>query len=167
MSKMWKKGRGKLGFLQPLLGRWVANGASPMGPLTCTRVFEAVVGGAYIQLHARWQFGGRGAKVATLAPDSQLKGGKAYEEVAFIGVGDEGTVSFWSFTSDGKRSQGTIADVSDLHQDAIGFEAQMPAGFARMAYWPDGNEGFVFVVESKTKKGWNRFVEHHYRKAAA
>jgi hypothetical protein len=45
---------------------------------------------------------------------------------------------------------------------AIGFEAEMPAGLARMAYWPGDAEGFHWVVESKTKKGWNRFTEHHY-----
>lgn len=71
---------------------------------------------------------------------------------------------FWSFTSDGKRSQGTLADVTDLHEEAVGFEAQLPTGTARMACWPDDEGmGFHWVVESKTKKGWNRFVEHHYR----
>jgi hypothetical protein len=25
--------------------------------------------------------------------------------------------------------------------------------------------GYVFVVESKNKSGWKRFVEHHYRAA--
>jgi hypothetical protein len=34
-----------------------------------------------------------------------------------------------------------------------------------MAYWPDGAGGFHWVVESRTKKGWNRFTEHHYRPA--
>jgi hypothetical protein len=32
---------------------------------------------------------------------------------------------------------GAFADVSDIHPEAIGFEAQMPAGLTRMAYWPD------------------------------
>jgi hypothetical protein len=41
----------------------------------------------------------------------------------------------------------------------------MPAGFSRMAYWPDNGGGFVWVVESKTAKGWRRFTEHHYRPA--
>jgi hypothetical protein len=88
-----------------------------------------------------------------------------YEEVAIYGVGDVGQVGFWSFTSDGKRSQGTVADVTDLHDEAIGFEAQMPAGLARMAYWPDGEGGFFWVVESKNAKGWRRFTQHHYRRA--
>ena len=73
-------------------------------------------------------------------------------------------VAFWSFTSDGKRSQGASADVTDLHPEAVGFEAQMPAGLGRMAY-SDGEGGFFFAVGSKNKKGWKRFVEHHYRAA--
>src|SRR5262249_19516510 len=74
---------------------------------------------------------------------------------------------FWSFTSDGKRSQGTVADVTDVHAEAIGFEAEMPAGLARMVYWPDDDGGFFWVVESKNKKGWRRFVEHNYKPAGA
>jgi len=46
--------------------------------------------------------------------------GKIYEENAIIGGGDDGNVDFWSFTSDGKRSQGVIADVADLHPGATG-----------------------------------------------
>jgi hypothetical protein len=34
-----------------------------------------------------------------------------------------------------------------------------------MAYWPNGEGGFFWVVESKTKKGWNRFTKHQYRPA--
>jgi hypothetical protein len=79
-----------------------------------------------------------------------------------IGVKQEKEICFWSFTSDGKQSEGKLADFSDIHPQAIGFEAQMPAGIGRMAYWPDDGEGFHWVVEAKTKKGWNRFVEHHY-----
>ena len=87
---------------------------------------------------------------------------RSYDEFAMVGVNPEKEVSFWSFTSDGKQSQGKLADVTDVHPHAIGFEAQMPAGLARMVYWPDEEEGFHWVVESKTKKGWNRFTEHHY-----
>ena len=71
-------------------------------------------------------------------------------------------LSFWSFTSDGKRSTGALADVREVHPLAIGFEAQMPAGLARMVYWPAEGGGFRWAVESRTKKGWNRFTEHHY-----
>lgn len=162
MTKAWKKGRGKLGALAPLLGRWSAAAESPMGPLRCTRVFEAVLGGSYVRLEARWQFGAAQPQEAGEPPDGAPKPG-GYEEIALFGPGEGGRIAFWSFTSDGKRSQGTSADVTDLHPEAVGFEAQMPAGLARMAYWPDGEGGFFFAVESKNKKGWKRFLEHHYR----
>src|SRR5262245_55667701 len=165
MAKSWKKGRGKLGFLQPLLGRWLAEASTPMGPVRCTRVFEPVLNGSFIRLEARWEFGAAAAKSKEQCADVPGKVGGAYQEIALIGVGDEREVCFWSFTSDGKRSHGTVADVTDLHPEAIGFEAQMPAGLARMAYWPDDGDGFVWVVESKTAKGWRRFVEHHYQRS--
>jgi len=144
-KKIWKKGRGKLGVLAPLAGSWVAEAESPMGKLTCTRVFESILGGNYFQLTATWKF-------STFT----------YAEHAIIGV-REGILSFWSFTSDGKNSQGAIADGTDIHPEAICFEAQMPAGLARMVYWPDPEGGFNWAVESKTKKGWNRFTLHHYK----
>ena len=162
MNKGWKKGRGKLGFMDPLLGHWAADWESPMGPVHCTRSFERF-GGSYIRLDARWEFGAAGRNVPEQCDDAQ--GGKVYEELALYGAGPDGKVAFWSFTSDGKRSQGTVADVTDLHKSAIGFEAQMPAGLARMAYWPDGESGFFWVAESKNAKGWKRFCEHHYRPA--
>ena len=154
---MWKKGRGKLGFLEPLIGSWTASAESPMGPLRCERSFERILGGSYVRLDARWSFG-------KPAPAQRKPGG--YVELALIGADTDGTVSFWSFTSDGKRSQGRIADVSDVHPEAFGFEAQMPAGLARMAYWPDEDgQGFYWAVEAKNKKGWKRFTSHHYRPA--
>jgi hypothetical protein len=164
MAKIWKKGRGKLGFLQPLLGPWVAEAETEMGPVRCTRVFEPVLRGSHVQLTARWEFGA-GAKSAGECVESSSLAGKVYEEIALIGVGDEGVVCFWSFTSDGKRSQGMVADATDVHAEAIGFEAEMPAGLARMVYWPDDDGGFFWVVESKNKKGWRRFVEHNYKPA--
>lgn len=157
MAKSWKRGRSKLGFLQPLLGSWAAQAETPMGPVHCTREFTEVLGGNYVELRAKWTIEA-GPKYA----------GKVYEEHALIGVGKDGAVTFWSFTSDGKNSSGVFADVTDLHPSAIGFEAQMDAGLARMAYWPDdeaGDDGFRWVVESKTKKGWRRFTEHRYRRA--
>ena len=142
---LWKKGPGKLGFMQPLLGSWVAETDSPMGPLKCTRTFKQVLGNKYIELNAHWEFG---------------KG--TYEEHAVYGVSD-GKVCFWSFTSDGKRSEGYFADGKDVHAEAICFEAQMPAGLARMVYWPGDDGSIHWAVESKVKKGWNRFTEHHYK----
>lgn len=143
----WKKGRGKLGIFKPLLGNWRAEADSPAGEgsVTCTRSFARALAGKYVQLNALWE----------------LENGR-YEEQAYFGVGQDGQVHFWSFTSDGKQSQGTLADVNDLHPQAVGFEAQMPAGLARQAYWPDEDDGFHWVVESKTKKGWHRLVHHHY-----
>jgi hypothetical protein len=141
----WKKGRGKLGFLEPLLGTWRAETDSPAGPVQCTRTFTRVWAGKFVQLSVLWE----------------TRRGK-YEETAFIGVRPDGAVGFWSFTSDGKQSEGRAADVSDIHPQAIGFEAHMPAGLARMAYWPDAESGFHWVVEAKTQKGWKRFVQHHY-----
>jgi len=45
-----------------------------------------------------------------------------------------------------------LTDVSDIHPQAVGFEAHMPSGLARMAYWLDEDEGFHWAVQSKTKK---------------
>ncbi len=139
-------------MFSPLLGSWIAHSSSPMGPVRCCRIFESVLGGKYLKLTARWEFGNVGCS-------------KVYEEIAIIGVGDDGIISFWSFTSDGKRSTGVLMDVTYLHSEAVGFEAKMPAGVARMAYWPEVGGGFRWVVESKTKKGWNRMVDHSYRPA--
>jgi len=149
MSKLWKKGRGKLGMFEPLMGTLIAESDTPMGRVKCTRTFAKMRGeGKWITLIADWDFGG-----------------KHYIEHAYYGVDDSGAVSFWSFTSDGKRSQGVLADGTDVHAEAIAFEAQMSAGLARFIYWP-GNEGTInWAVESKTKKGWNRFTHHVYRRA--
>lgn len=141
----WKKGRGKLGVLSPLLGSWIAEASSPMGKLKCTRTFEPILGGHYIQLTAAWDF----SKYV-------------YREHAIIGMQDN-VLTFWSFTSDGKNSRGALASGTDIHAEAICFEAQMPAGLARMIYWPNPEGGFNWAVESKTKKGWNRFTTHHYK----
>ena len=141
----WKKGRGKLGLFEPLVGIWQAEAKSEMGPVKCVREFKKILSGKYIQMKVNWVFDDR-----------------TYDEIAMIGVNKEKEISFWSFTSDGKQSEGKLADATDIHPEAIGFEAQMPAGLARMVYWPDDKEGFHWIVESKNKKGWNRFVEHYY-----
>ena len=147
-KKLWKKGRGKLGMLEPLIGTWIAETDTPMGRVKCTRIFSKLHGEKWITLEADWDFGG-----------------KHYIEHAIYGVDEVGQVSFWSFTSDGKRSQGFLADGTDIHPEAIAFEAQMPAGFARMVYWPTDDGGVSWAVESKTKKGWNRFTHHQYTRA--
>ncbi len=147
---MWKKGRGKLGLFQPLLGEWSHAGKSEMGSIICTRRFEPVLDRKFVQLYAHWQIG---------EPSS----GKTYSEICMFGPGDEGALCFWSFTSDGKRSNGWISEAADIHPNAICFEANMPAGRARQTFWPHPEVGLFWAVESKTKKSWNRFVEHHYK----
>ncbi len=149
MKTNWKKGRGKLGLLEPLIGSWVAGSDTPMGHVKCTRTFAKHHGDKWIILDADWDFGG-----------------KHYKEHAVFGVDENGKLAFWSFTSDGKHSEGKLADGTDVHADAIAFEAQMPAGIARMVYWPGDDGNVKWAVESKTKKGWNRFTEHDYAKAA-
>lgn len=144
--KIWKKGRGKLGVLDPLLGSWQAEADSPMGPIRCLRKFSRLLRGTRVLLEAQW-----------------IIGDKVYEEHAVYGPDDAGALAFWSFTSDGKRSQGVLAAAPDVHPEAIAFEAQMPAGLARMVYWPDDDGSVHWAVESKTKRGWNRFTHHHYR----
>jgi hypothetical protein len=150
----WKKGRGLLGPLQPLLGDWRTErgeGNTPASAMSCSRSF-APFGKGWVRLEARWETGA----------------GKAYCETAFFGPGEDGALGCFSFTNDGKRSAGRLADGSDVHPDAIAFEAQTPAGQARMVYWPreDGGPGFLFAVESRTKKGWNRFLAQRFEPAA-
>lgn len=144
-KKIWKKGRGKLGLLEPLIGSWRAEADSPMGRVRCSRSFTPILGGNRILLEARWELPGR-----------------VYEEHAIYGTDAAGALAFWSFTSDGKRSEGKLTDAADIHPEAIAFEAEMPAGTARMVYWPDGDGIVNWVVESKTKRGWSRFTHHRY-----
>jgi hypothetical protein len=140
----------KLEAFAPFIGDWVAESNNRMGPATCYRSLKPILGDNYIQLTARWHLGPKGAA-------------QSYEEHCLIGV-DKDQVRFWSFTSDGQRSEGVLADATDLNAEAVGFEADMPAGRARTAYWPEEG-GFHFVVEAKTETGWSRFVDHSYRKS--
>lgn len=141
----WTKGRGKLGVFDPLIGTWQAEAESDLGFVKCRREFKNVLSGKYIQLKAHWEYDG-----------------KTYDELALFGVNEVGEISFWSFTSDGKQALGRFIDVNEIHPQAISFEAEMPAGIARQVYWPADEGGFYWAVESKNKKGWKRFVEHHY-----
>jgi hypothetical protein len=148
---VWKRGRGLLGPLAPLIGRWQASDAlMPDGTKSrCTRCF-CPFGKSYVRLEASWEF----------------ESAEPYREVALFGKGDEGALAFWSFTSDGKRSQGAWTDAAEIHPLAIGFCAQMQAGTARMVYWPAEEEGTMrFAVERKTARGWSRFLDHLYVKA--
>ena len=169
----WGRGRGLLGPLDPLIGAWEATAESPRGPLRVERVFTRVHGGRWVRLEVRWAF---------------AEG--VYEETAMFGRRADGTLGFWSFTSDGKHSEGWLAEAPDLPAQAIAFEAEMPAGRARQAYWPapavdvvegeggdgeggesgvrddgaaDDGAGFMWIVEARTNTGWSRFTEHRYR----
>ncbi len=145
----WKPGRGLLGPMKPLLGSWISppEAQESRAPSRCRRILRPL-GKGWIELDARWDFGARGE----------------YREVALYGASSDGMLGFWSFTSDGKRSEGRLADAADVHPAAIAFEAQMPAGRARMVYWPlETGEGFNFAVESATRTGWNRFLRQEYR----
>ena len=144
----WKKGRGKLGILAPLVGTWHADADTPdgrPGKVHCERSFKKALNNTYYELTAIWHMGDT-----------------IYEERAFFGCDAAGKIRFWSFTSDGKQSNGELKDATDIHPEAISFIAQMPAGIARQVYWPDETQGFHWAVESQTKKGWHRFVDHHY-----
>lgn len=143
----WKKGRGKLGIFDPLLGTWeVVEKSEDRMNVRCVRSFEKTLQGKYIQLKAKWHL-----------PKS------VYEDYTLFGTNSDKAICFWSFQSDGKQAHGQLADTTDVHPQAIGFEAIMPGGLARQVYWPDEKEGFHWVVESKTKKGWNQIVHHHYK----
>jgi hypothetical protein len=143
----WEKGRGALGPLAPLTGSWTTNeaaeGSTPARQMACTREFSAF-GTDWVRLEADWRMGDR----------------PAYREIALFGKGEDGTLACHSFTNDGKHSTGRLSDGSDVHPDAVAFEAEMKAGVARMVYWPreDGEAGFHFAVENRVKAGWNRFL---------
>ena len=102
----WKKGRGKLGIFDPLIGSWVVETDSDMGPVRVTRVFTKSLGGKYIELRAEWTFKN-----------------SRYQELALFGVDKDKKLKFWSFTSDGKNSKGELAEATDIHPQALGFEA--------------------------------------------
>lgn len=144
----WQKGKGKMGALEPLLGSWYAETETSMGLVGCTRTFTRILSGRGVRLEAIWRL-----------PDRTT-----YEEEAIFVPRSGGQIGFWSFTSDGKRSEGSEVDASEVHPDAVAFEAEMPAGRARMVYWPGEDGGLQWAVESKNKKGWKRFTHHRYRR---
>ena len=147
MPIAWKNGRGKMGFMAPLLGSWRAEvPETPMGKVLCLRTFERALDGKFIRLTADWDIG---------------EGAKTYREEAFYGLDREKVPSFWSFTSDGSTSQGRLCEIADLHPQGFGFEAQMPSGLARMGFWPEG-DGIMWVTQAATKKGWSDLARHHY-----
>lgn len=119
--------------------------------MVCTRSFRTF-GKGWIRLEAVWHMGERGDR----------------REAALFGVGDDGALGVFSFNNDGKRSVGRLDDGSDAPPLAIAFEAQMPAGLARMLYWPaEDGDSLRFAVESRNRTGRNRFMLHTYRPRAA
>lgn len=150
MAGQWKSGRGRMGPMSPLLGRWKALADSPMGQVTCIRDYHRF-GDHYVRLEAEWLIGSKG------------EAGKTYREVCMFGPDKDGLLNFWSYSNDGKKSSGRLVDGTDIHPLAICFEAEMDAGLARQVFWPDEKNGMYWIVESRTRKGWSRLVEHHYR----
>ncbi|MHA3916140.1 hypothetical protein [Halovulum sp. GXIMD14793] len=141
----WKVGSGKMGFMRPLIGRWVAiDPDTPMGKVLCERAYEEILDGKFIRLIADWDIG---------------DGKKTYQEVAHYGLNRDGTPAFWSFTSDGGTAYGEVADVSGMDAEAKGFHAEMPSGLARFGFWPDG-AGMVWAADAQTKKGWSSMIRH-------
>ena len=157
MPLTWKKGRGKMGPMAPLLGAWKAQTDTPMGPVSCVREY-ARFGDGYVRLEALWKF---------RAPKGETP--REYREICLFGPDNgpkgDGVLTFWSYTSDGKKSSGKLADATDVHPQAVCFEAQMDAGLARQIFWPHEQDGMLWAVEARNKKGWNRFSLHHYRPA--
>ncbi len=144
-SDQWKKGRGKLGFLAPLIGIWRTEvPETPMGPVICTRTYEPILERKFIKLTAHWDIGG---------------GAKTYTEIAHYGLDRDKQPAFWSFTSDGGTSYGTLADVTDMHPEAMGYHAEKTAGLARFGIWPN-ETGMVWGADAKTKKGWSEMIRH-------
>jgi hypothetical protein len=145
MYAHWKPGQGKMGFMQPMLGTWLATDPdTPMGKVVCRRAFSKELDGNFIRLEANWDIG---------------EGTKTYQEVAHYGLNREKVPSFWSFTSDGGHSEGRLADVETMHAGAKGFEAEMPAGLARFGFWPT-ETGMVWAAEAKPKNKWLPMIYH-------
>ena len=140
-------------FFTPLLDKaWLAEGDGPMGAYTCERQFERVLQGKYVRMTVAWRFDD-----------------KSYEEVAMFGRDPaEKRLTFWSFTSDGKNSRGVNVAADDIPDGAVAFEAQMPAGLARMILWTSEDRSRLhFAVENATKNGWNRMLEQCHTVAEA
>jgi hypothetical protein len=142
---VWRAGRGVLGPLRPLLGNWVHEGQTKLGATKCRREFAETLSGKFIELRARWR-----------------TTEKSYEEVSFFGLTHDKALAFWSFTSDGGQAFGEAASAPDVHERCVCFESEMPAGRARMLYWPHPGGGFWFAVEAQTGARWRRFLEQHF-----
>ena len=56
MTKLWKKGRGKLGVFAPLFGEWVAQADSDRERCTAGTL-QPILAGRYVPLTAHWEYG--------------------------------------------------------------------------------------------------------------
>jgi hypothetical protein len=133
---LWKKGRGKLGILEPLIGTWTAETDSPMGRVRCTRKFASLHGDKWVRLDAVWELGG----------------GKRYVEHAVYGVDTNGSLKFWSFTSDGKRSEGALVEASDIHPEALASRPRCPRAPPEWSTGPSPTAASTGSSNPKRKK---------------
>ena len=111
MAQAWKKGRGKLGPMAPLLGRWKAASEQNGMPVACTREY-AKFGDGWVKLEAEWLLSA--PKASAKLTDAQRAAmqayaGRIYRETAFFGPDADGVLAFWSYTNDGKKSSGRLA----------------------------------------------------------
>lgn len=149
MTDGWKPGRGKMGFMAPLIGQWIAIDVdTPMGRVECIRTYEKILDGKFIRLQADWDIG---------------DGKKTYREIAHYGLNADKLPAFWSFTSDGGQSYGELADVSDMADGAKGFHANMPSGLARFGFWA-ADDSMIWAAEAQTKQGWKSMIWHDCRR---
>lgn len=114
--------------------------------VVCDGTFSQALDGKYVRLDAHWL----------------LADGKSYDEICLFNALPDGGLGFWSFTSDGKRSEGWRSGAPDVHAEALCFEADMDAGRARQVYWPGEDGTMHWAVESATRKGRRRFTDHVY-----
>ncbi len=149
MGYDWKPGRGKIGFMAPLIGQWIAiNPDTSMGRGECIRTYEKILDGKFIRLQADWNIG---------------SGTKTYCEIAHYGLNADKRPAIWSFTSDGGQFYGELADVSEMAEGAKGFYADMPSDLARFGFWPSKN-GMIWAAEAQTKQGWKSMIRHDCRR---
>ena len=149
-KKLWKKGRGKLGALDPLLGAWETRADSPQGPIRCVRTFSSILGGSYVRLAARWELPG-----------------SVYEEHSVYGAPAGAPLGFWSFTSDGQALRG---DGRGLHRSASrggGLRGADAGGARAPGLLARGGRRDRLRGRVAEPKGWSRFVHHHYTPLAA
>jgi hypothetical protein len=139
--------RDPLVLLDPLLGEWVADGESPVGPYRCRRRFTRVLGDSFVQLDIHWEYASA-----------------FFDELTIFGADEVHGLQYRTFDSNGEQSVGHLSAAGGLSEDAMVFESLTPTGRLRMSYWPTGIAGIVvFNVESKSGDRWKRLVEHRYR----